>query len=46
MESKVCGRPCEVYTRVCGYIRPVANFNAGKKQEIKDRKWFKTKKEE
>ncbi|MDC7244121.1 MAG: anaerobic ribonucleoside-triphosphate reductase, partial [Sphaerochaetaceae bacterium] len=32
-----CGRPAEVYTRVVGYLRPVQNFNRGKKQEYKDR---------
>jgi ribonucleoside-triphosphate reductase len=35
-----CGRECEVYSRVCGYFRPVANWNRGKKQEFKDRKNF------
>lgn len=33
-----CGEKCEVYSRVCGYFRPVANWNKGKKQEFKDRK--------
>lgn len=32
-----CGRPAEVYTRVVGYLRPVQNFNRGKKEEYKDR---------
>jgi anaerobic ribonucleoside-triphosphate reductase len=36
-----CGRPCEIYSRVCGYFRPVSNWNRGKKQEFKDRKTFK-----
>lgn len=40
---KTCGRPCEVYTRVCGYIRPISNFNEGKRQEYKDRKPFTVK---
>jgi len=35
-----CGKPCEVYSRVCGYFRPVANWNRGKKEEFKDRKVF------
>lgn len=35
-----CGKDCEVYSRVCGYFRPVANFNLGKKEEFKDRKVF------
>jgi len=33
-----CNRDCEVYSRVCGYFRPVANWNRGKKEEFKDRK--------
>ncbi len=32
-----CGKPAEVYTRVVGYLRPVQNFNRGKKEEYKDR---------
>ncbi len=32
-----CGKPAEVYSRVVGYLRPVQNFNKGKKQEYKDR---------
>ncbi len=38
-------QPCEVYTRVVGYLRPVAQFNTGKQQEYKDRKEYKVKKE-
>ena len=36
-----CGEKTEVYSRVCGYFRPVANWNKGKKEEFKDRKTFK-----
>ena len=36
-----CNEKCEVYSRVCGYFRPVANWNKGKKEEFKDRKTFK-----
>ena len=32
--------PCEVYTRVMGYIRPVSNYNEGKKSEFYGRKYF------
>jgi ribonucleoside-triphosphate reductase (formate) len=32
-----CGKPSEVYTRVVGYLRPVQNFNKGKKAEYMDR---------
>jgi anaerobic ribonucleoside-triphosphate reductase len=34
-------QPCEVYSRVVGYIRPVDGWNAAKKAEFKDRKNFK-----
>ena len=33
--------PCEVYSRVVGYYRPVRNFNNGKKEEFEDRVLFK-----
>jgi hypothetical protein len=36
-----CGEKTEVYSRVCGYFRPVSNWNRGKEQEFKDRKTFK-----
>ena len=36
-----CKEKCEVYSRVCGYFRPVANWNKGKKEEFKERKTFK-----
>ena len=36
-----CGEKTEVYSRVCGYFRPVANWNKGKKEEFKDRKTFR-----
>jgi ribonucleoside-triphosphate reductase len=35
---------CEVYSRVVGYLRPVNQWNLGKKQEFDDRKVFKIKK--
>jgi anaerobic ribonucleoside-triphosphate reductase len=35
-----CGAKCEVYSRVVGYFRPVADWNKGKKEEFKDRKLF------
>lgn len=40
-----CGKKTEIYSRVCGYMRPVANWNKGKKEEFKQRKTFKVKKE-
>ncbi len=32
--------PCEVWTRVMGYHRPVSAFNSGKKAEHADRCYF------
>ncbi|MBN1486005.1 MAG: hypothetical protein JW981_00100 [Anaerolineae bacterium] len=32
--------PCEVYSRIVGYLRPVQNWNKGKQQEFKDRTTF------
>jgi len=37
LEVKV---PCEVYSRIVGYLRPVHNWNLGKQQEFADRKTF------
>jgi hypothetical protein len=33
-------QPCEVWTRVMGYHRPVASFNTGKKAEHAERLFF------
>ncbi|MCX6764943.1 MAG: hypothetical protein NT148_00145, partial [Candidatus Nealsonbacteria bacterium] len=30
-------KKCEVYSRVVGYLRPVTQWNTGKKEEYKDR---------
>ena len=35
-----CGKECEVYARVVGYLRPVKQWNKGKVQEYKQRKVF------
>ena len=35
-----CGQATEVYSRITGYYRPVANWNDGKLQEFKDRKVY------
>ncbi len=32
---------CEIYSRVCGYLRPVEAWNPGKQEEFGDRKAFK-----
>jgi len=34
-------QPCEVWTRVMGYHRPVASFNIGKKGEHYERCFFR-----
>lgn len=33
--------PCEIYSRVSGYLRPVNQWNRGKQSEFKDRKNLK-----
>jgi len=33
-------QPCEVWTRVMGYHRPVQSFNTGKKGEFEERVCF------
>lgn len=35
-------RKCEVYSRIVGYLRPVQQWNAGKKTEFEARKEYKT----
>ncbi|MGN0904891.1 MAG: anaerobic ribonucleoside-triphosphate reductase [Alphaproteobacteria bacterium] len=37
-------QPCEVWTRVMGYFRPVSEFNIGKKSEYAERVCFSEKK--
>lgn len=34
-------QPCEVWTRVMGYHRPVSSFNIGKQGEFQERQYFK-----
>jgi len=36
-------QPCEVYSRIVGYLRPVQQWNLGKQQEFKERKEYKAK---
>lgn len=45
-EHKVCPKcvvqqPCEVYSRIVGYLRPVSQWNEGKQAEYGDRKPYK-----
>ena len=42
-KSDVCGEKTEVFSRVCGYFRPVSNWNRGKQEEFNDRKEFEIK---
>lgn len=39
-ECPTCGAETEVWTRVVGYLRPVQNFNKGKKEEYRERKKY------
>lgn len=32
-----CGKPTTVFQRITGYVRPIKNFNKGKKEEFKER---------
>lgn len=34
-------QPCEIWTRVMGYHRPVTSFNTGKQGEFYERTYFK-----
>lgn len=34
-------QPCEVWTRVMGYHRPVSSFNIGKQGEHQERRFFR-----
>lgn len=36
--------PCQVYTRVMWYLRPVSHYNLGKKSEFYSRKYFSNEK--
>ena len=38
-----CGAQTEVYSRVVGYLRPVDQWNKGKRSEFADRKTFKVR---
>ena len=39
--EKVQGTPCEIYSRVVGYHRPIQNWNKGKQEEFKERVTFR-----
>ncbi len=35
--------PCEIYSRIVGYFRPLSNWNLGKKSEFRDREEYEIK---
>ena len=35
---------CEIWSRVCGYLRPITSYNEGKLAEFHDRKHFNVQK--
>lgn len=37
--------PCEVYSRIVGYLRPVSNWNVAKQHEFEQRKTFRLPRE-
>jgi len=37
-------QPCEVFSRIVGYLRPVSQWNDGKQSEFKQRRTFIIKK--
>jgi len=39
-KEKVHGTECSVYSRIVGYLRPVQNWNKGKKEEFNLRKMY------
>lgn len=41
-----CGKDTEVWSRVVGYLRPVQNFNKGKREEYRQRVKYVIKKEQ
>jgi anaerobic ribonucleoside-triphosphate reductase len=41
MSEKVKKIPCEVYSRIVGYLRPVQNWNEGKRQEFVERQVYR-----
>lgn len=40
-ERTVLRVPCEVYSRIVGYLRPVQAWNQGKQQEFAERRVFR-----
>ena len=42
-KAEAKGTECEVFSRIVGYLRPVQNWNDGKKEEFKLRKMYNLK---
>ncbi len=38
--TKTKAIPCEIFSRIVGYFRPLQNWNLGKKEEFKDRRTY------
>ena len=38
--AQKCTEKTEVYSRVCGFFRPVQQWNKGKKEEFQERREF------
>lgn len=38
--------PCEVYSRIVGYLTPVSNWHKAKRQEFHDRKVYRVEDDE
>ena len=41
--AEKCNAKTEVYSRVCGFFRPVQQWNKGKQEEFRERVNFKIK---
>lgn len=44
-EKKVRAVKAEVYSRVVGYYRPIQDWNEGKREEFRDRRYLTTQEE-
>lgn len=40
MTNELDRQPCEIYSRVVGYLSPVERWNDGKQSEFADRKTY------
>ena len=42
--NQIKRQPCQIYSRVNGYLTPISNWNDAKEAEYRDRKEYKIKK--